>query len=231
MARHNKHTAIAHEALPSVAGGRRGEPGNPAQRGSPCCHLPSLPHPCSTRPGCRAVYFVQTSVWPYRRRFDINILWIKTNALSLWETSISSILIRYLLFMCHYVFSSHLLTVILINQSVNLIKAKLQSQCLVSSTESNKRENWNCRGSWRWRQYIVCSHTHKIFLLSSPGQRAEHLWHLGIMTPVATWPGQSTGQGHFYDTTIPIAYWHILHHTSWFGKIVPVYTICHSVLI
>ena len=59
--------------------------------------------------------------------------------------------------MYHYVFSSYLLTIILINQSVHLIKAKLQSQCLVSLTESNKRENWNAAGAWDGDSHNILS--------------------------------------------------------------------------
>ena len=143
MARHNKHTAIAHEALPSVAGGRRagGESLATRHKEAPLAAT-SPPPPTPAAPALAAEPCTLC-----RLRYDrtgggsISIFSGSKQMLCPYEKLISSICIRNLIFMCHYVFSSHLLTVILINQSVNLIKAKLQSQCLASSTESNKREN------------------------------------------------------------------------------------------
>ena len=100
MARHNKHIAIAHEALLSVAGGRRagGESLVTRHKEAPLAATsPSLPLPS---PGCRAVYFVQTLVFLHRRRLDINNLRITTNALSL--PSISSIRVRYLCIIMYF---------------------------------------------------------------------------------------------------------------------------------
>ena len=72
--------------------------------------------------------------------------------------------------------------------------------------------------------YCLQSHSGDIFIVLSWAESRAPVAP-GIMTLVATWPGQATGQGRLYAT-----YCHIFI-ISWFGKIIPVYTICQLVLI
>ena len=72
--------------------------------------------------------------------------------------------------------------------------------------------------------YCLQSHSGDIFIVLSWAESRAPVAP-GIMTLVATWPGQATGQGRLYAT-----YCHIFI-ISWFGKILPVYSICQLVLI